>query len=137
MSGPAFFDTNIVVYAALGGGEARAERARAVISAGGVISVQVLNEFVNVLRRKLGRTWDEVVEAEADIRELCPMIVPLTIEMHGRALRVARRYDYRFFDALMIAAALEASCDTLYSEDLQDGQRIEGLVIQNPFRETA
>jgi predicted nucleic acid-binding protein len=126
-----------VVCAALGSGEARGKRAQAVIGAGGVISVQVLNEFVNVLRRKLGRTWDEVAGAEADIRELCSVIVPLTLETHGRALRVARRYDYRFFDARMIASALEASCDVLYSEDLQDGQKIGGFTIRNPFRGTA
>jgi len=137
VSGLAFFDTNIVLYAAMTGREPRAERSRAVIREGGLISVQVLNEFVNILRHKFGRTWDEVLDAAADIRELFPVITPLTTEIHERALTVAHRYDYRFFDALIIAAALEASCATLYSEDMQDGQRIAGMTIRNPFRKTA
>jgi predicted nucleic acid-binding protein len=60
-------------------------------------------------------------------------VMPLEVETHERALAIAQRYGYRIFDALIIAAALEASCETLYSEDMQDGQRIGGATIRNPF----
>ncbi len=70
------------------------------------------------------------------IRVLCPAPVPITIETHEAALRVAQKYGYQIYDALVIAAALEAGCDTLYSEDLQDGQVVlDGqLTIRNPFK---
>ena len=54
-------------------------------------------------------------------------------ELYLRALDVQARYGYGFYDSLIIAAALEAGCTRLYSEDMQHGQRIEGLTIENPF----
>ena len=98
------------------------------------MSVQVLNELASVARRKLGMTWDEIGEALAAIRVLCPSPVPLTIETHEAGLRIAAQYRFHIYDALVAAAALEAECTTLYSEDLQDGQIIDGrLTIRNPF----
>jgi predicted nucleic acid-binding protein len=134
VNGQGFFDTNILVYAAIRPQDPRAEPARALLDAGGLISIQSLDEFVNIARHKLGRPWSEVLEGLADIRVLCPVVTPLTVEVHERALGIAQRYGYRIWDALIIAAGLEASADTLYSEDLQDGQKIEGLTIRNPFR---
>jgi predicted nucleic acid-binding protein len=128
-----FFDTNVIVYA-FRHGDGRQAAARALVASGGVISVQTLNEFTSVARRKLGKEWKEVREALGLIRDLCPEVVPLTLATHERALEVAERYGCSIFDALIIAAALEAASDTLYSEDLQDGQKIEGLTIRNPFR---
>jgi predicted nucleic acid-binding protein len=78
--------------------------------------------------------WKEVLEALKAIRVLCPSPVPVTIRTHETALRLAGRYGYHIYDSLVIAAAIEASCSTLYSEDMRDGQRIEGLTIRNPFR---
>ncbi|MGD1092590.1 MAG: VapC toxin family PIN domain ribonuclease, partial [Bryobacteraceae bacterium] len=66
----------------------------------------------------------------------CPSVAPLTLELHGRGLQVAQRYGYQIFDALVIAAALDAGSSTLYTEDMQDGQRIETLTIRNPFSVT-
>ena len=100
---------------------------------GGVTGVQALNEFAAVARRKLGMSWVEVSEALASIRVLCPSPVPLMLETHESALRIAQRYRYSMFDSLVIAAALEAACVTLYSEDMQDGQLTQGLTIRNPF----
>ena len=95
---------------------------------------QVLNELASVARRKLGMTWDEIGEALGAIRVLCPSPVPLTIETHEAGLRIAAEYQFHIYDALMAASALEAECTTLYSEDLQDGQIIDGtLTIRNPF----
>ena len=128
----AFFDSNVVVYGAVAS-DAKAERAREYMREGGVTSVQVLNEFANVLVRKFARRWDEVREAEGDVRDLVE-VMPLLVGTHDRALTLAAHYGFGFYDALIVASALEASCDVLYTEDLQDGQKIEGLTIRNPFR---
>ena len=133
MNDRVFFDTNVLVYV-VGQSDERTAPAEALIAGGGVVSVQVLNELASVSRRKLGLTWEEIGEALAAIRTLCPSPVPLTIETHEAALRIAAQYGFHIYDALVAAAALEAECTTLYSEDLQDGQTIDGrLTIRNPF----
>ena len=134
MSDKGFFDTNVLVYI-VGQEDERSAVAEALVAGGGVLSVQVLNELAAVARRKLGLTWDEVGEALAAIRVLCPSPVALTIETHEAGLRIAAQYQFHIYDALVAAAALEAGCTTLYSEDLQDGQVIDGcLTIRNPFK---
>jgi predicted nucleic acid-binding protein len=133
MNDKGFFDTNVLVYI-VGQKDERTAVAEALVAAGGVVSVQVLNELAAVARRKLGMTWEEVGEALGAIRTLCPSPVPLTIETHDAGLRIAAQYGFHIYDALIAAAALAADCTTLYSEDLQDGQVIDGrLTIRNPF----
>jgi len=133
MNDKAFFDTNVLVYVVAQRDE-RTAAAEALVAGGGVVSVQVLNELASVARRKLGMTWDEIGEALTAIRVLCPSPVPLTVEIHEAGLRIAAQYRVHIYDALVAAAALEAECTTLYSEDLQDGQIIDGrLTIRNPF----
>lgn len=128
-----FFDTNVLLYL-LSADAAKADRAEELVASGGVISVQVLNEFASVAARKLGMSHAEVRDALEPIRALC-VVTPLTVEIHDRAIQLAERYGYSIYDALIVAAALEADCDTLYSEDLQHGQVIDGgLVISNPFK---
>lgn len=127
-----FFDTNILLYL-LSGDTDKADRAEALLAEGGTISVQVLNEFAAVAARKLGFSWVEIRDALEPIRMICN-IEPLTLETHDRAVRIAERYRFSIYDALIIAAALRKGCRTLYSEDLQDGQSIDGkLTIRNPF----
>jgi predicted nucleic acid-binding protein len=134
MSGKVFLDTNVLLYA-IAENDPRNERARALLAAGGVISVQVLNEFVSVVRRKVQMPWKDVNAALQWIRILCPDPVPLAVEIHEEAVRMAERYAYGIYDSLVVASALEAKCEVLYSEDLQDEQVIEGkLTIRNPFR---
>ena len=134
MSDRGFFDSNVLVYV-VGQEDARTETAEALLAGGGVISVQVLNELANVLRKKLGLSWEKIGETLAAIRTLCSPPLPLTIETHDAGLRIAAKYGYSVYDGLLVAAALEAECDTLYSEDLQDGQVIEGrLTIRHPFK---
>lgn len=133
MSGKAFFDTNVLVYL-VGQKDERTPKAEALLANGGVVSVQVLNELASVSRRKLGMSWEEVGDALAAVRVLCPSPVPLTIDTHDAGVRIAARYGCQFYDALIAAAALEAECTTLYSEDFQDGQVIEHrLTVRNPF----
>jgi predicted nucleic acid-binding protein len=133
MTGPVFLDTNILVYATLQP-DARSDTARALLAGRGTISVQVLNEFANVAHRKLRRPWPEIRRALDAIRLLCPPPLPVTRDTHDAALDLAERTGYALYDAMIIASALEAGCVTLFSEDLQDGQRIEDrLTIRNPF----
>jgi predicted nucleic acid-binding protein len=128
-----FLDTNILVYAFTT--DPRAGAAQALLGRGCVTSVQALNEFTNVARRKLGMTWREVRDALAAVRTVCRTILPVDIEIHADALRIAERYGYTIFAALMVAAALRADCTVLYSEDMQDGMAISGrLRIVDPFR---
>ncbi len=132
MSDRVFFDTNVLVYAI--GQEARTPTAEALLARGGLISVQVLNELAAVAHRKLHMSWPDITEALEAIRILCPNPVPITVELHDAALRLAAQYGFHIYDALIVAAALDADCAALYTEDLQSGQVIDGrLTIQNPF----
>ena len=133
MNGKAFFDTNILVYIVAQKDE-RTATAESLVANGGVVSVQVLNELASVSHRKLRMSWPDITDALEAIRVLCPAPIPLTTETHDAALRIANKYGFSFYDALIAAAALEAQCTILYSEDLQDGQVIEErLTVSNPF----
>jgi predicted nucleic acid-binding protein len=128
-----FFDTNVLIYAVTQS-DARAARAEELLLSGGVVSVQVLNEFTAVARRKLQMPWAEVAEAVEAFLVLCPTPVPITLEIHTAARAIAQKLGCNIYDALVVAAALDAGCATLYSEDFQDGQKIEGqLTVRNPF----
>jgi predicted nucleic acid-binding protein len=129
-----FLDTNVLIYA-VAKNNARASKAEALLASGGMVSIQSLNEFVSVARRKLHMSWKEVRTFVDLICVLCPDPVPISINTHQAALGIAEKYGYSIFDALIASAALEAGCKTLYSEDLQDGQVIHRqLTIRNPFR---
>ena len=96
--------------------------------------MQILNKFASVARRKILMSWSDVTEALDAFRVLCPSPLPITIEMHEAARKIAEKHGYNIYDALVVSAALEAGCATLYSEDLHDGQIIDGrLTIRNPF----
>ena len=126
-----FFDTNILVYAFLD--VAKRERALDLIASGGIISAQVLNEFTNVARRKRQRDWADIERAISVIRARFPDVIPLTADTHAAALALARDHGLAFYDALIVAAAIEGGCDILYSEDMQHGRSIGGLNIVSPF----
>lgn len=127
-----FFDTNILLYL-LSGDNDEASCVEAIVSKGGTISVQVLNEFASVAARKFGMTYAEIREFLQTIRVVCNTR-PLTVETHQLGLDIAERYGFSFYDSLIVSAALLADCSTLYSEDMQHGQEIENtMVITNPF----
>lgn len=132
IEGKRFFDTNILVYA-FGKDDPRQDVARSLLAEGGGIGVQTLNEFVAVAKGKLSMNWREILDALTAIRVLCGSPTSLTVETHNAALGIAERHGYRFFDSLIVAAALEAECKILYTEDLRDGHVIQGLTIHNPF----
>jgi predicted nucleic acid-binding protein len=131
----AFFDTNILVYAQQADG--KADRARALFADGGKLSVQVLNEFVAVSRRKQRRSWAEIAEAIDDVLTMVDPPLALTHDVHRVAREFAEEHRISFYDALIVASAIEAGCDILYSEDMQHGRSIGGLAIVNPFLESA
>jgi predicted nucleic acid-binding protein len=127
----AFFDTNVVLYL-LSDDASRADRAEELLIAGGVVSVQVLNETASVCLGKLRMPWPEVDELLGAIRGAC-RVEPLTLETHELGVAIAKRYALSLYDALILAAARLAGAAVLYSEDMQNGQRIEGVRIVNPF----
>ena len=133
MPAKAFFDTNVLIYT-VAHDDPRSAQAEELLASGGVLSVQVLNEFVSVARRKILMSWSDVTEALDAFRVLCPSPLPITVEMHEAALKIAEKHGYNIYDALVVPAALESGCATLYSKDLHDGQTIDGqLTIRNPF----
>ena len=129
-----FFDTNVLIYIA-SGDVAKADRAEATVAAGGTISVQVLNELANVARRKMRMSWAET-HAFLDMLRGLLAVHPVSLETHETGLRLAERYGFSIYDAMITASALHAGCDTLWSEDMQHGMTLdEGLRIVNPFRD--
>ena len=127
-----FFDTNVFVYLFVGD-PIKADIAEALIQHGGIISVQVLNEFISVTRGKYRFSWDKVEESLTAIRDECD-VIPLDLAIHQQALELCQETNLSIYDGLIVAAALTAGCDTLYSEDMNHGQRIGSLKIINPFR---
>ncbi len=95
--------------------------------------MQVLNEFVSVARRKLRLDWKQIRRLLNSVQTFCGPPQALTMETHSLALAIAEQYGFHIYDASIIACALLAGCNTLYSEDMQDGQRIGSLTIRNPF----
>jgi predicted nucleic acid-binding protein len=129
-----FVDTNVLIYLASGDAR-RADRAEDVLSQGGTISVQVLNEIANVLRRKMQMSWSET-RLFLDMIGALLTVEPVTRATHETGLQVSERYGLSIYDAMIVSAALMADCDTLLSEDMQDGLVIDDrLRIVNPFRQ--
>jgi predicted nucleic acid-binding protein len=132
-----FLDTNVLLYSLdLQTGTSRnlrAEKAEQILSLGGVLSVQVLNEFADVASRKMKLSWEKIAGFLQIFELLCGRAVPLTAETHEKALGISKRYGYRIYDSAILAAAIEAGCTTLLTEDMQHGQVVEGVRIENPF----
>ena len=121
-----FFDTNVLLYL-LSADEAKADAAERALGQGGCISVQVLNELTNVCRRKLDMPWSRLHAWLAGVLALLEPVRGLDVQTHAIA----------FYDSLIVAAALQASCDNLYSEDMHHGLLVRHgdakVRIFNPF----
>lgn len=127
-----FLDSNVLLYLA-SGNAAKADKAEALLAQGGAISVQVLNEIANVARRKMGMSMQETRAFIAPLRLLFS-VHPLTVETHETGLALTERYGFSTWDAMIVASALLAGCNVLWTEDLQDGMEIAGgLRVRNPF----
>ena len=137
MSAEDFFDTNVLIYM-LGETDAtKRQMARSVVirshhNGTACISYQVVQETLNVVTRKLGATREEASRLLDEVLTPLWQVNP-TPALYRRALSLQGQYSFGFYDSLIVAAALEAGCVRLYSEDLQDGQQIQGLTIRNPF----
>ncbi|MDR1854429.1 MAG: PIN domain-containing protein [Azoarcus sp.] len=140
MSDVDFLDSNIIVYALDADSGAKGEVAARLLNTAlrennAVISFQVVQETLNVLGK-----FEKKLSPPDRLAVLNEVLAPLwrvfpSATLYARALDVQERYQFGFYDSLIVAAALEAGCARLLTEDLQDGQKIESLTIANPFRE--
>lgn len=127
-----FLDSNVIIHFAAA--DEDADRAEELLNDGATISVQVLNEVATVCHRKLGFSWREI-DAVIDRLLVALDVVPVTLGTHELGRRIAERYKLAFYDSVLLAAALEAGCDTFWSRDLHHGLVIGGgLTIRNPFK---
>ena len=140
MNGRYFIDTNVFVYSFDHSAVRKARRARelirqAVAMGSGVVSFQVVQEFFNVALRKFAKPM-----ASADAQQYLAtvfrplMAVSASEALYAEGLRIAERYRLSWYDSLILAAAIEADCSVIYSEDLQDGFAAGGVRVMNPFR---
>ena len=127
----AFFDTNVILYL-VGSDAQKAQKAEKLILGGGHVSVQVLNEVVAVMRRQQAASWQDLRDLLAFVTHWCK-VHPLELRTHETALHVSEQFQFHIYDASIIAAAKLAQCKTLWSEDMQDGQMVEGVKVRNPF----
>ena len=140
MSARAFLDTNVLVYTFDGSSERKRARATelvngALVDRSAMISFQVVQEFLNVATRKFAKP---MTEADASLylrRVLDPLCeVHSSPALYEQALDIRERWHFSFFDALIVAAALAGGCETLYSGDVQHGQKVRELTVINPFQ---
>lgn len=128
-----FFDSNVLLYM-LSEDMAKADRAEALLAGGGTISVQVLNELTLAGRRKFRLDWAGIDQFLVPVRTLCD-IRPMSEDTYDLGRKLAQRYQFPVYDAMIVAAALLSNADTLYSEDMHDGLLVEErLRIRNPFQ---
>jgi predicted nucleic acid-binding protein len=128
-----FFDTNVLLHQ-FSDAAAKAKASEDVIRGGGVISVQVLNEFASAGRRKLGLSWAVIRDILGEYKQNFT-VAPLSVETHERGFDLAERYQLNVYDGMIVAAAQLAGCTTLYSEDMHHGLAVDGLTIRNPYAE--
>jgi predicted nucleic acid-binding protein len=127
-----FLDTNVLIYLA-SNDPRKARRVEALLESECTISVQVLNEIANVARRKMKLDWHETHDFLGLVRGLAT-VEPVGVDTHDEGLRIAARHKLSIYDGMIVGAALLANCETLWSEDMQDGLRIDDRVtIRNPF----
>ncbi len=127
-----FFDTSVLLYL-LSGDSRKADRVEQLLAERGTISVQVLNEFAAIALRKLRMPLRDVREILDTVRAVCS-IEAVTVATHDRGLAVNERYGFSLYDSMIVSSALMVGSQVLYSEDLQDGQVIDGrLRVANPF----
>ena len=139
MSDKCFLDTNVLIYSFDDNDANKTKRASGLIrevlaTNKGVISYQVVQEFLNFgLRRAANPMTTREAEVYLD-RVLRPLLfVQSSPSLFAEALHLHGRYQLAWYDSLIVAAAMQANCDVLYSEDLQNGQRFGKMQVKNPF----
>lgn len=130
----AFLDSNILIYA-ITESDRRCVIAKELLSTPFVVSTQSLNELIHVGRRKLRLNWAEIDYALLQVITAAIATFPVLVTTQRSAVAFSKRYGFAIYDSQIIASALEAECDTLYSEDMHDGVVVENrLTIRNPFK---
>ena len=135
----AFIDTNVLIYWV--DDSTRADVVEQLLAQQAVISVQVLNEFANVLRKKRAMPLPDVEALCTTLIDTCD-VLDVSVRTHQAALALMARYQLSVYDANIVAAAALSDCAVLYTEDMQDGLNLKlpgsagtnSLVIRNPFR---
>ncbi len=138
-----FLDTNIFVYSFDSASKTKQATAIALITKAfdtqlGMISYQVIQEFLNVATRKFTMPLtihDAKNYLQKVLDPLC-QVYP-SLDLYEEALTLAKRTGYSFYDSLILSSALAGGCKTIYTEDMQDGQHVSGLTIINPFKKTS
>jgi predicted nucleic acid-binding protein len=139
MSGRFFLDTNIFVYSFDANSPKKSARARKLIRSaietrGGIVSYQVVQEFLNVALRRFSKPMSSIDAEQYLSTTFRPLLsVHSSPALYGEALRIAARFQLPWYDSLIVASAIEGQCEVLYSEDFQDGQQFGGVRISNPF----
>lgn len=139
MSDKYFIDTNIFVYSFDAKSPTKRAMAQKLIAEAlekgtGAVSYQVVQEFLNAATRKFAmplKAKDAIKYLDVVLDPLCEIFS--NTELYHQALEIADEWRFSFYDALIVAAALQAECAVLYSEDMQDGQKIRGVTVRNPF----
>lgn len=139
MNAEFFLDTNVLIYTFDDKQPDKKAQARTLVesaleSSCGIVSYQVVQEFINVATRKFSRplsSKDAQRYLDEVLQPLCTVFA--SVELFRSAIRIQERWRYGFYDSLIVASALQAGCHTLYSEDLQHQQNIQSLAIVNPF----
>jgi predicted nucleic acid-binding protein len=139
LDGTFFLDTNILVYSFDHGEEKKRNQARdivrgSLVSGRGIVGTQVVQEFLNVALRKFSRPMGTTEAREYLRGVLTPLCqhVP-NASTFDRALLIREETQYSWFDALIVTAAIESGCKWLLTEDMDDGRKLHGLTIRNPF----
>ena len=135
----AFIDTNVLIYWV--DDSTRADVVEQLLAQQAVISVQVLNEFANVLRKKRAMPLPDVEALCTTLIDTCD-VLDVSVRTHQAALALMARYQLSVYDANIVAAAALSDCAVLYTEDMQDGLNLKlpgsagtnSLPIRNPFR---
>ena len=139
MSGRFFLDTNIFVYSFDASSPKKAAKSTKLIRSaietrGGIVSYQVVQEFFNVALRRFAKPMSSADAEQYLSTTFRPLLsVHSSPALYGEALRIGARFRLAWYDSLIVASALEGQCDLLYSEDFQNGQQFESVVISNPF----
>jgi predicted nucleic acid-binding protein len=126
-----FLDSNVLLCL-LSANAGKADTAEALLTQAPTISVQVLSEITSVCLHKLKMPWSEITDLLQAVKATC-RIVPLTVETHAQAVRVARQHHVSFYDAHIVATAIASGASTLMSEDMHEGLIVQGVRVQNPF----
>ena len=126
-----FIDSNVVFYL-FSSNAVKADRAESLLRAGGLISVQVLNEVASVCLRKLKMTWQDIDAVLGTLKSTCE-VLPVTLASHEKAVGLGQQYQLSLYDANIVANAILGGAKTLLSEDMQSGMLMEGVTVLNPF----